>query len=167
MDNDVLLSMKNISISFPGVKALTNVDFNLRKGEIHALMGENGAGKSTLIKVLNGVYTREAGEIFLEGQMINNRSTQEAQENGISTVFQEVNLCTNLSVAENIFAGYEPRGILGVDWKEMNKKAVELLAWVGLDNIDVTKPLGEYSVAIQQMVAIARAVNFNCKVLIL
>lgn len=163
-----MLTMKNISMSFPGVKALKNVDFQLRKGEIHALMGENGAGKSTLIKVLNGVHTRETGEVFLEGRMINNRSTQEAQENGISTVFQEVNLCANLSVAENIFSGHEPRGrFLGVDWKKMNEKARELLAWVGLDDIDVTKALGEYSVAVQQMVAIARAVNFNCKVLIL
>lgn len=168
MSDDILLSMKNISISFPGVKALQNVDFTLRKGEIHALMGENGAGKSTLIKSLTGVYTRDGGDIFLEGKQINNRSVEEAQENGISTVYQEVNLCTNISVAENIFAGYEPKNkFFAVDWKQMNRRAKEILAWVGLENIDVTKSLGEYSVAVQQMVAIARAVNFNCKVLIL
>lgn len=167
MANDVLLSMKNITMTFPGVKALQNVDFSLCQGEIHALMGENGAGKSTLIKVLTGVYTRDSGNIFLNGKEINNHSPEEAQENGISTVFQEVNLCTNISVAENIFAGYEPRTIFGVDWKAMNNKAREILSWVGLEDIDVTRALGEYSVAIQQMVAIARAVNFNCKVLIL
>lgn len=168
MANDVLLSMKNINMTFPGVKALQNVDFTLRAGEIHALMGENGAGKSTLIKVLTGVHTRDSGEIYLDGKKINNRSPEEAQMNGISTVFQEVNLCTNISVAENIFAGHEPRSkFFTVDWKKMNDKAREILAWVGLEDIDVTRSLGEYSVAIQQMVAIARAVNFNCKVLIL
>lgn len=168
MAEEVLLSMKNISISFPGVKALDNVNFSLGKGEIHALMGENGAGKSTLIKVLTGVHTRDAGEIFLEGKKINNHSPQEAQLNGISPVYQEVNLCTNISVAENVFAGDEPRNKIGIiDWKKMNQKAKEILAWVGLENIDVTRSLGEYSVAIQQMVAIARAVRFNCKVLIL
>ena len=109
MANEALLSMKKINMTFPGVKALQNVDFTLRSGEIHALMGENGAGKSTLIKVLTGVHTRESGEIYLDGKMINNRSPEEAQMNGISTVFQEVNLCTNISVAENIFAGHEPR----------------------------------------------------------
>lgn len=168
MANDVLLSMKNINMTFPGVKALQNVDFTLRAGEIHALMGENGAGKSTLIKVLTGVHMRDSGEIYLDGKKINNRSPEEAQMNGISTVFQEVNLCTNISVAENIFAGHEPRSkFFTVDWKKMNDKAREILAWVGLEDIDVTRSLGEYSVAIQQMVAIARAVNFNCKVLIL
>ena len=131
-------------------------------------MGENGAGKSTLIKVLNGVHTRDSGEIYLEGKKINNHSPEEAQMNGISTVFQEVNLCPNISVAENIFVGHEPRTKwFSVDWKTMNQKAKEILAWVGLEGIDVTRTLGDYSVAIQQMVAIARAVNFNCKVLIL
>ncbi len=168
MENDVLLSMKNISMTFPGVKALQNVDFTLCQGEIHALMGENGAGKSTLIKVLTGVHTRDSGEIYLEGKEINNHSPEEAQMNGISTVFQEVNLCPNISVAENIFAGHEPRTkFFSVDWKQMNVKAREILSYVGLDDIDVTRALGEYSVAIQQMVAIARAVNFDCKVLIL
>ncbi|MFA6857053.1 MAG: sugar ABC transporter ATP-binding protein [Treponema sp.] len=167
MSSDVVLSMKNISITFPGVKALQNVDFNLRKGEIHALMGENGAGKSTLIKVLTGVYTRDTGEILLNGKSINNRSPEEAQQNCISTVFQEVNLCPNLSVAENIFVGHQPKKHFAIDWKKMNDRAEEILKGVGLTHINVTRALGEYSVAIQQMVAIARAVNFNCKVLIL
>ena len=152
MNGDVMLSMKNISITFPGVKALQHVDFTLRRGEIHALMGENGAGKSTLIKVLTGVHTRDEGTILLDGKEIDNRSPEEALQNGISTVYQEVNLCPNLSVAENIFVGHQPK---------------KLLATVGLSHIDVTRALGKYSVAIQQMIAIARAVNFNCKVLIL
>ena len=163
-----LLTMRNISMTFPGVKALQNVDFTLRKGEIHALMGENGAGKSTLIKVLNGVHTRDSGDIFLNGKQINNHSPQEAQDNGISTVFQEVNLCANLSVAENIFAGHEPLNKFhAIDWKKMNMSARKILHYVGLENIDVTKSLGDYSVAMQQMVAIARAVHFDCQVLIL
>jgi galactofuranose transport system ATP-binding protein len=168
MNNDILLSMKKITITFPGVRALQNVDFTLRKGEIHALMGENGAGKSTLIKILTGVYTRDSGQIYLENRLINNHSPEEAQENCISTVYQEVNLCPNISVAENIFAGHEPKKHhLSIDWKMINTRAHDILGEVGLDDIDVTRSLGEYSVAIQQMVAIARAVNFNCKVLIL
>ncbi len=168
MENDVLLTMRNITMTFPGVKALQNVDFTLRKGEIHALMGENGAGKSTLIKVLNGVHTRDAGEIHLNDKKINNHSPEEAQKNGISTVFQEVNLCPNLSVAENIYAGHEPLNKLhAIDWKKMNSGAKEILHYVGLENIDVTKSLGDYSVAIQQMIAIARAVHADCQVLIL
>lgn len=168
--NDILLSMKNINMTFPGVKALSNAQFSLNRGEIHALMGENGAGKSTLIKVLNGIYTRDSGEILLEGNIMNNHSPEEAQMNGISTVFQEVNLCPNISVAENIFAGHEPKlwKTFGpIDWKKMNRDATAALEKVGLTNIDVSRALGDYSVAIQQMVAIARAVNFNCKVLIL
>ena len=168
MANEVLLEMKNITMTFPGVKALQNVDFTLCKGEIHALMGENGAGKSTLIKALTGIYTRDSGEIFLDGKEINNHSPEESQQNGISTVYQEVNLCPNISVAENIFAGYEPKKYnIFIDWKLMNEQAKKVLAEVGLGDIDVTKSLGDYSVAIQQMVAIARAINFNCKVLIL
>lgn len=170
MKDNVVLSMKNINMTFPGVKALSNVDFSLKKGEIHALMGENGAGKSTLIKVLTGVHTMDSGEIYIDGvdSPIFNRSPEEAQVNGISTVYQEVNLCPNISVAENLFVGRQPKNKFGaIDWKKMNEKAHEILCSVGLDSIDVTKFLGEYSVAIQQMVAIARAVDFNCKVLIL
>lgn len=170
MENKTVLSMKNISMTFPGVKALNNVDFNLKAGEIHALMGENGAGKSTLIKVLTGVHSMDCGEIRLEGYElpIITHSPEEAQKFGISTVYQEVNLCANISVAENIYVGRQPLNKIGaINWKKMNQHAKECLAKVGLNDIDVTKPLGEYSVAVQQMVAIARAVDFNCKVLIL
>lgn len=168
MDQNVVLTMKDISKTFPGVKALSHVDFTLRKGEVHALMGENGAGKSTLIKVLTGVHEFETGEIRMDGKnaAVINHSPQEAQENGISTVYQEVNLCPNLTVAENLYIGREPRKFGMIDWKTMNKKSQELLK-----NLDIavspTTMLDECSIAIQQMIAIARAVDMKCKVLIL
>jgi monosaccharide-transporting ATPase len=161
-----LLTAKGICKTFPGVKALTNIDFELKSGEIHCLMGENGAGKSTLIKVLTGVEILDAGEIFLEGKTIRPSSPHHAQQLGISTVYQEVNLCANLSVAENIFIGREPLRFGGIDWQEMNRRSQNLLAKMSL-NIDVTQPLERYSVAIQQMVAIARALDISAKVLIL
>ena len=135
MENNVVLTMRDISKTFPGVKALQHVDFTLRKGEIHALMGENGAGKSTLIKVLTGVHPFESGEIKMEGKAapIVNRSPQDAQDNGISTVYQEVNLCPNLTVAENLFIGREPRKAGLIDWKTMNKKSTELLKDLQID----------------------------------
>ncbi len=160
--------MRQITKNFLGVCALNNVDFTLRKGEIHALMGENGAGKSTLIKVLTGAEEFESGEIQIEGSVgpVINRSPHEAQQNGISTVYQEINLCPNLSVAENLFLGREPKRFGSIDWRTMNKKAVKIFAELDI-NIDVTIKLDNYSVAIQQMVAIARAVNTSCRVLIL
>ena len=163
-----VLTMRKISKNFIGVRALHNVDFNLRRGEIHALMGENGAGKSTLIKVLTGAEEFESGEIEISGinHPIINRSPQEAQNNGISTVYQEVNLCPNLSVAENLFLGREPKKHCIIDWKTMNRRARE--AFEALDiSIDVTLTLDNYSVAIQQMVAIVRAVDISSRVLIL
>lgn len=165
-EKDVLLKMKNISIEFPGVKALDKVNFTLRSGEIHALMGENGAGKSTLIKVLTGVEKLDSGDIVLLGNNINPKSTHEAQELGISTVYQEVNLCSNISVAENIFIGREPMKFGMINWKEINKKATIAMKRLNID-IDVTKSLDSYSLAIQQMVAIARAVDIKAKILIL
>ncbi|MBU5442167.1 sugar ABC transporter ATP-binding protein [Paenibacillus sp. MSJ-34] len=166
MNADYILQMRAISKSFPGVQALSNVDFNLRKGEIHALMGENGAGKSTLIKVLTGVYKRESGETTLNGKPIAPRSPEEAQQIGISTVYQEVNLCPNLTVAENIFIGRYPRKRGFIDWAAMNRRSEQLLARLEL-HVDVTEPLSHYSVAVQQMVAIARAVDISSGVLIL
>ena len=168
MEKDIVLRMTNISKSFPGVKALQNVDFALRKGEIHALMGENGAGKSTLIKVLTGVYSMDEGKIQMgeSGENIVNRSPQEAQEHGISTVYQEVNLCPNLSVAENLFIGREPRKLGFIDWRSMNKQAEELLKSLDI-TAGATDKLEECSIAKQQMIAIARAVAMKCQVLIL
>ena len=162
----VLLEMRQIDKIFPGVRALSKVDFTLRAGEIHSLMGENGAGKSTLVKVLTGVYPRDGGTIRLNGQEIAPKTPKEAQESGISTVYQEVNLCSNLSVAENIYIGREPKKHGFIDWKTMNQQAAALLARLHID-IDVTKTLDHYSVAIQQMIAIARAVDVSAKILIL
>ena len=172
MSENIVLKMSNISKTFPGVKALSNVDFTLREGEIHALMGENGAGKSTLIKVLTGVHDFQTGEIYMvknaggKPELIVNHSPQEAQQNGISTVYQEVNLCPNLTVAENLFIGREPRRFGMIDWRTMNRKSTEVLK-----NLDIhvapTQSLDECSLAIQQMIAIARAVDMKCRVLIL
>ena len=156
-------------MTFPGVKALDNVDLTLRKGEIMALMGENGAGKSTLIKCLTGINAFEAGEIRVEGidGPVVNHSTLDAQKKGISTVYQEVNLCPNLSVAENLYIGREPRTKLGtIDWKEMTARSSKIMKELELD-VDVTRTLEDYSLALQQMIAIARAVDMECKVLIL
>lgn len=168
MDQSNVLSMTGISKTFPGVKALSNVDFHLKKGEIHALMGENGAGKSTLIKVLTGVYELESGEILMDGfeKPIVNHSPQEAQESGISTVYQEVNLCPNLTVAENLFIGREPRKFGFIDWNTMNRESQVLLKKLDIE-VEPTRMLDECSLAIQQMIAIARAVDMKCKVLIL
>ena len=168
MATNEILTMRHITKNFIGVRALNNVDFTLRAGEIHALMGENGAGKSTLIKVLTGAEEFEEGEIRIAGvnHPIINRSPQEAQRNGISTVYQEVNLCPNLSVAENLFIGREPKKFGRIDWKTMNNKAEEILHDFDI-HIDVTLTLDNFSVAIQQMIAIARAVDMSSKVLIL
>ena len=164
VQNDIVLSMRNICKFFPGVRALHQVDFSLRKGEIHALMGENGAGKSTLIKVLTGVYPKDEGQVRLADREIVVRSPQEAQHLGISTVYQEITLCPNLSVAENMFIGRGEGRF--VHWRSINRKTTEIL-----DKLNVparaTQPLSSCSLAVQQMVAIARAVDMDCKVLIL
>lgn len=165
-----LLAMSGIHKQFFGVPVLEDVGLRLFAGEVHALMGQNGAGKSTLIKVLTGVYPVDAGSLVLDGVPVRPASPLQAQALGISTVYQEVNLCPNLSVAENIFAGRYPRlGPLGarrIDWAGMNRRARELLARLHLD-IDVTRTLSAYPVAVQQMVAIARALAINARVLIL
>ncbi|MBU3177467.1 sugar ABC transporter ATP-binding protein [Clostridium estertheticum] len=165
--SNIILDMKGICKTFPGVVALSNVDFQLKKGEIHTLMGENGAGKSTLIKVLTGVYQIDDGEIVLNGKEIRITSTGEAQKYGISTVYQEVNLCPNLTVAENIYIGREPMKNHSIDWETINKNAEKLLDLRLNLKIDVKKLLSSYSVAIQQLVAIARAVDISKGILIL
>ena len=164
MSDEYLLKLRGIEKSFPGVKALKNVDFTLRKGEIHALMGENGAGKSTLIKILTGVYPKDDGEISIEGKSVSIHSPKDAQENGISTVYQEITLCPNLTVAENMFIGRKKEK--WVNHKSYEKKADEQLKSLGIP-VKGSKQLGKCSLAVQQMVAIARAVDMNCKVLIL
>ena len=166
MENNVVLTMRGIYKEFPGVKALQNVDFTLRKGEVHALMGENGAGKSTLVKCLTGVYEKDSGEIRIDGkdEPVSIRSPQDAQNLGISTVYQEITLCPNLTVAENMFIG---RGNYKfINWRAQEKKADEILQRLNIP-AKASQQLGTCSLAVQQMVAIARAVDMECKVLIL
>ena len=166
MQEGAVLEMRGICKYFPGVRALQDVDFTLRKGEIHALMGENGAGKSTLIKVLTGVYPKDGGEVHIEGvdgpAVI--RSPQDAQNAGISTVYQEITLCPNLSVAENMYIGRTKGAV--TNWRKMNSGAGKILESLGIP-ASPTQQLGTCSIAVQQMVAIARAVDMECKVLIL
>ena len=166
MPNETVLTMRGIDKQFPGVRALSGVDFTLRKGEIHALMGENGAGKSTLIKVLTGVYGKDAGTIWIEGVdgEAHIHSPQDAQNAGIATVYQEITLCPNLTVAENMYIGRED-GIL-VKRKDYEKRAGEILSNLSIP-ARPKQQLASCSLAVQQMVAIARAVDMNCKVLIL
>jgi len=161
-----VLEIAGLSKSFPGVKALDAVDLAVRPGEIHALMGENGAGKSTLIKVLTGVFPRDAGETRLSGQEIAPKSPREAEALGISTVYQEVNLIPHLSVAENICIGRQPTWVGTVRWGAIAKRARAALARLDL-TLDVNRQLSSYSIAIQQMVAIARALDVSAKLLIL
>ena len=166
MNQDVILEMSKINMSFPGVKALQDVDFKLKKGEIHCIMGENGAGKSTLIKCLTGVYQMDSGKIILDGEEIRPQSVSETMKIGISSVFQEVNLCPNLTVAENIFIGRQPMKFgTFVDWGKMNKLSSKALEKFDL-HINVARTLDSYPIAVQQMVAIARAVDVSAKVLI-
>ncbi len=166
MKDNIVLQMKNIHKSFPGVRALQGVDFTLRKGEVHALMGENGAGKSTLIKVLTGVYSKDEGDILLDGHEgpVAIHSPQDAQKVGISTVYQEITLCPNLSVAENMFIGRTSG--MGQNWKKMNSDTEKILKSLDIP-ASATQQLETCSLAVQQMIAIARAVDMDCKVLIL
>jgi simple sugar transport system ATP-binding protein len=164
--DNIVLQMKNIHKSFPGVRALQGVDFTLRKGEVHALMGENGAGKSTLIKVLTGVYSKDEGDILLDGHQgpVAIHSPQDAQKVGISTVYQEITLCPNLSVAENMFIGRTSG--MGQNWKKVNADTDKILRSLDIP-ATATQQLETCSLAVQQMIAIARAVDMDCKVLIL
>ncbi|BBY26887.1 sugar ABC transporter ATP-binding protein [Mycolicibacterium sediminis] len=163
---DPVVDMRDVTIDFPGVRALDGVDFRLLPGEVHALMGENGAGKSTLIKALTGVYDIDSGTIVVEGTEQRFSGPRQAQDAGISTVYQEVNLCANLTVAENILLGREPRRFGGIDYRAMNRRAAELLD--GLDlSIDPRSTLGDHPIGVRQLVAIARATAVSARVLIL
>jgi len=163
-----LISVKKLSKSFPGVRALHDVQFDLVEGEVHALMGENGAGKSTLMKILAGVYTRDSGEILLGGQPVELQSPRDAQAAGIGIIHQELQLMNHLTVAQNIFIGREPRGRLGLflDEDKLNAKAREILSRMHV-NIDPRAMVGKLTVASQQMVEIAKALSFDSRVLIM
>ncbi|MBI3214984.1 MAG: sugar ABC transporter ATP-binding protein [Mycobacterium sp.] len=161
-----VVQLRGVTVEFPGVKALDGVDFRLLPGEIHALMGENGAGKSTLIKALTGVYDIASGSIAIDDTDRRFTSPRQAQDAGISTVYQEVNLCPNLSVAENILLGREPRRFGRIDYRAMHRRAAELLGELDL-TIDPGSTLGAHPIALQQLVAIARATAVSARVLIL
>ena len=166
MSNEPLLRMEGIRKVFSGVVALDGVDFRLERGEVHALVGENGAGKSTLIKVMTGAYRRDGGRMLLEGREVSFDSPEEAQEEGVAAVYQEVNLLAFRTVAENIFLGREPRRFGLIDWGRMNADAGAILKRLGLD-IDPGATLGSLNIALRQMVAIARGVSFGAKVVVL
>lgn len=167
MSDKIVLELKNITKVFPGVKALDNVRFDLREGEVHALMGENGAGKSTLIKVITGVYQCDEGEIFFDSKPVEIKTPLEAQKLGVAVIYQTVTAFPDLSVTENIFMGQELKNKFGFyKWKEMHKRAKALLDQLGSD-IDVEARMGTLSVAKQQLVEIAKALSKNARILIM
>lgn len=164
--SEYILELKGITKIFPGVKALNNVQFQLKKGEVHALMGENGAGKSTFIKVITGVHKAEEGEMFLNGQKVDFKGPKDAQAAGIAAVYQHPTSYPDLSVAENIFMGHEIKKHGIIQWKKMNEEADRLLAQLDAD-FKSTVEMGTLSVAQQQMVEIAKALSTNAKIIIL
>ena len=164
--SEYLLEMKNICKSFPGVKALQNVDFQLKSGEIHALLGENGAGKSTLIKVLGGIYIAEEGTILIDGKEVAITGVNSARANGISIIHQELVLVPHMTVAENIFLGREALGKFGVNYTKMSADAQKMLDRFDL-GIDSDAQIADLSIAQQQMVEIVKAISFNCRILVM
>jgi rhamnose transport system ATP-binding protein len=165
---DNILELTSISKTFPGVKALDRVHFELRPGEIHALMGENGAGKSTFIKIITGVYKPDSGEMRINGKPVDIKSPLDAQALGIAAIYQHITCFPDISVAENIFMGHEliRRPFKRVDWKAMNQKATALLEQLGA-NFDSRSPMGSLSVAQQQIVEIAKALSSNARIIIM
>jgi len=162
----VLLEMRGIGKSFPGVRALDGVNLVIRAGKVHALLGENGAGKSTLIKIMSGAYRRDEGEIFFEGKPVEIRSPHDAQALGISTIYQEFNLARDLTVAENIYLGQLPQRGGRVDWRAVKSGAREILARLGV-SFSVDASILSLSVAGQQMVEIAKALNRKARILVM
>lgn len=165
--SDDILELRNISKSFPGVNALKNINFTVKKGEIHALAGENGAGKSTLMKILAGSYQRDSGDIVIDGKNIIQNSISIAEENGIAIIYQELNLMNNLSVAENLCVGKQPKRHGIVDWVAINREADDLVKKLRLPITDVSAKVRSLSLAHQQMVEIAKAVGKNAKLVIM
>ncbi|MDR2375365.1 MAG: ATP-binding cassette domain-containing protein, partial [Treponema sp.] len=167
MDNEIILEMKHISKRFGGVHALDNVNLTLRRGEVHALVGENGAGKSTLMKILIGLHARDSGEIMLNGKDVHFKSVRDAQEAGISMIFQEFNQVKVLSVMENIYLGREPKTKTGaVDFKKMYDDSLFLLKELGV-NLDPKTKIRDLTVAKHQLVEIVKAISLNAGIIIM
>ncbi|MBA3337503.1 MAG: sugar ABC transporter ATP-binding protein, partial [Chloroflexia bacterium] len=158
--------MEEITKAFPGVVALAGAHLRVGRGEVHAVVGQNGAGKSTQIKILNGAYRRDSGSIIFDGRPIDFHSPKQAQANGVSTIFQEINLVPFRSITENIFMGREPRRWGLLDWPRMNREAERILERLAV-RVDVRQPLMRLNVALQQMVAVARAVSFESKLVVM
>ena len=165
-EKEVIVSMKDICKSFPGVKALDHVQFELRSGEVMALLGENGAGKSTLMKILSGVYTRDSGSLEIFGKEYGDLTPKQAQEAGVAIIHQELNMCRHLSVAENIFLGREKKNGIVLANSEMEKEAAAILEELKI-NLDPRQVVGELPVSKQQMVEIAKALSTNARILIM
>ena len=164
--NDIIVSMHDICKSFPGVKALDHVDFELRSGEVMALLGENGAGKSTLMKVLSGVYTRDSGDMEIQGKAYGNLTPKQAQAAGVAIIHQELNMCRHLTVAENMFLGREKvRGVV-LNQREMEAEAAEVLGRLKID-ISPRTVVGDLPISKQQMVEIAKALSMDARILIM
>ena len=163
---EYIVELENICKSFPGVKALDNVHFHLKAGEVMALLGENGAGKSTLMKVLSGVHNKDSGTIRIFGQEVDNMNPKRAQELGVAIIHQELNMCQHLTVAENMFLGRERRRGLKLSQKEMNAEAARVLKSLDID-LDPTTMVGSLQVSKQQMVEIAKALSTNARILIM
>lgn len=170
MDTEIL-RLENVSKQFPGVKALNNVNFDMRAGEIHALLGENGAGKSTLIKIVSGVYRPDGGTIYIDGQPVTLNSPRDSQSRGIATIYQELSLYPELTVAENIFMGHTPKRTFGpfkqIDWRTMETRAREILADLNIHDLDVRRKVGALNVGNRQRVEIAKALSINARILIM
>ena len=165
MENDYILEFRGINKSFTGVKALKDISFQIRRGEVHALMGENGAGKSTLMKILSGAYTKDSGGILVDGREVTIKNTSDSEKLGIAIIYQELNLIPELSVAENIFLHRQPQRGIFVDWKQMNSQAADVLKQIDVD-IDTKATVSSLSVAQQQMVEIAKAVSYHSDVIV-
>jgi len=166
-DEVMRLEMKNISKNFGGVHALQNVSLSLRPGEVHALCGENGAGKSTLMKILSGAYSRDAGEIFIDGEPVNIKNPKDSVDHGVSIIYQEFASVPDLTVAENIFLNHVRGSKNVINWKQLNAKAKELLESLGFGQINPKSKVRELTVAYQQIVEICKALSTNCSILIL
>lgn len=164
--NEVIVSMENITKTFPGVKALDGVQFHLRAGTVEALLGENGAGKSTLMKILSGVYTRDGGSLEIFGKSYDDLTPKTAAQAGVAIIHQELNMCRHLSVAENMFLGREKTRGISLNNSQMEKEARNILGELGMD-INPRQTVGELTVAKQQMIEIAKALSVNAKILIM